>query len=287
MAVTLNNLDVTSSGALRLTATGANAANIRTNGVDRITVNESGDVGLGVSPFAHLSMYRASGTGLAITNSTMGIGVGQGFQMSVGAGADAYLWNAANGPVLFGTNNTERMRIDAAGNLLMRTSVAPTNAFNSQSFVNLQCGIQLTHTSNGNTYRQMTWSGDPADAALYFPGGTSLGSVTNTAILSPAGAWTNASDGRQKTNITTIKYGLNTVLECLPRSYTRIDTKGEFIGFVAQELKQSIPEVVIGSDETSYGVDYGSLVAVAFKAIQELSAKVDTLQAELNTLKGN
>jgi len=35
------------------------------------------------------------------------------------------------------------------------------------------------------------------------------------------------------------------------------------------------------------GVDTSFLVATLTKAIQELSAKVDTLQAELNTLKGN
>lgn len=71
----------------------------------------------------------------------------------------------------------------------------------------------------------------------------------------------------------------------MPRSYTRIDTKGEFIGFVAQELKVSIPEVVIGSDKTSYGVDYGSLVAVAFKAIQEQQALIQSLTERLAVLE--
>jgi hypothetical protein len=72
-----------------------------------------------------------------------------------------------------------------------------------------------------------------------------------------------------------------------PRSYTRIDCAGNYIGFVAQELKEIIPEVVLGSEETQYGVDYGSLVAVAFKAIQELKSIIDQQDARIKTLEGN
>jgi len=100
-------------------------------------------------------------------------------------------------------------------------------------------------------------------------------SASNTATLSAAGAWTNASDARLKKNITDIKYGLNTVVATQPRSYERNDVEGQFIGFIAQELKEQIPEVVFGSEDEQYTVDYGSLVAVAFKAIQELKAEFD------------
>ena len=103
-------------------------------------------------------------------------------------------------------------------------------------------------------------------------------SGSNTATLSAAGAWTNASDARLKKNIDTIKYGLDSVIATQPRSYNRNDVDGDFIGFVAQELKKIIPEVVFGSDDEQYTVDYGSLVAVAFKAIQELNEKIETLK---------
>lgn len=105
-----------------------------------------------------------------------------------------------------------------------------------------------------------------------------------TASLSVTGVWTNASDARLKKNIRDIEYGLSTVIEAKPHSYERNDVDGKFIGFVAQELKQIIPEVVFGSDDDQYTVDYGSLVAVAFKAIQELSAKNSALEARLTAL---
>ena len=46
-------------------------------------------------------------------------------------------------------------------------------------------------------------------------------------------------------------------------------------------MEEIIPEVVSGDPEKQLTLDYGSLVAVAFKAIKELSAKNDALEARL------
>jgi len=117
------------------------------------------------------------------------------------------------------------------------------------------------------------------DATLYFHNNS------NYASLSSAGTWTNASDVRLKKNIVDIKYGLADVLKMQPRSYQMNDVAGDFIGFVAQELQTVIPEVVSGDPEKQLGVDYGSLVAVAFKAIQELKVIVDAQAVEIAALK--
>jgi hypothetical protein len=61
-----------------------------------------------------------------------------------------------------------------------------------------------------------------------------------------------------------------------------VDVEGTYIGFVAQELQSIIPEVVSGDPERQLGVDYGSLVAVAFKAIQEQQALITALTARLD-----
>jgi hypothetical protein len=179
-----------------------------------------------------------------------------------------------------GVTPTERMRINSDGTLLVLTTVAPATSWNTNSRVNIKAGVQLTHTGNANTWRQLSWSGDTADTTLFFPS-----QAGNVPSLSAAGAWTNASDGRLKTNVRTIEHGLASVIAAKPRSYTRTDCAGNYIGFVAQELKEIIPEVVLGSEETQYGVDYGSLVAVAFKAIQEQQTMIEELCAEIQLLK--
>jgi len=102
-------------------------------------------------------------------------------------------------------------------------------------------------------------------------------SSNNTATLSNAGAWTNASDISYKENIEDISYGLNTIKALQPRKYTVTCDGSTDIGFIAQEMEKVVPEVVIGK-EGEKGITYGNLTAVLVKGIQELEARVATLE---------
>ena len=60
-------------------------------------------------------------------------------------------------------------------------------------------------------------------------------------------------------------------------------------GFIAQDLKQvqedtgvTIPNLVFEGNPARLDAAYGTLVPVLVKAIQELSAKVDELESQLN-----
>ena len=53
---------------------------------------------------------------------------------------------------------------------------------------------------------------------------------------------------------------------------------GKSIGFIAQEMEAIIPEVISGDRYKS--LDYSKLVAVLVAAIQELTARVQTLEAK-------
>ena len=171
------------------------------------------------------------------------------------------------GPITFcnGSPIAERMRLDSSGNLLVGRT---TNAAGSKMAVS-SSGITIYDTG----YRQIYMNGQ---VLSFFNG-------SNEATLTQSGVWTNASDSRLKKNITNIKYGLNTVLITQPRSFERNDVEGNYIGFIAQELKEHIPEVVYGEKQLS--VDYGSLVAVAFKAIQEQQALIESLTTRLTALE--
>jgi hypothetical protein len=61
-------------------------------------------------------------------------------------------------------------------------------------------------------------------------------------------------------------------------------------GVIAHELQEIIPQAVVGEKDAinedgtikSQGVDYSKLVPILIKSIQELQAKIVTLESKLN-----
>jgi len=97
------------------------------------------------------------------------------------------------------------------------------------------------------------------------------------AKLTAAGVFTDASDIALKSDIETLPYGLETVLQLKPVSYDYKKTGQADIGFIAQEVEQIIPEVVFG-ENGSKSMSYGHLVAVLTKALQEMHARIEELE---------
>lgn len=105
---------------------------------------------------------------------------------------------------------------------------------------------------------------------------------------------TSLSDARDKTDIVGLNAGLDFVNALNPVRFTwnMRDPEGkhgiEDTGFIAQELKAAqeatgieIPGLVFEANPDSIEAGYGKLLPVLVKAIQELSAKVDALEAQL------
>ena len=100
----------------------------------------------------------------------------------------------------------------------------------------------------------------------------------NGATLTPAGVWTNASDSTKKFNIQNMNYGLTQIMKLRPVSYQMKGSGYHDIGFIAQELKLVLPELVYG-EEGSMTVAYSQITAVLTKAIQEQQKKIEEQQA--------
>jgi len=91
------------------------------------------------------------------------------------------------------------------------------------------------------------------------------------------------SDSRLKTNITPVKYGLSEIMKLKPVNYEMKEKSGvERIGFLAQEVKEVIPELVIGTEGNlekgeTLSITYGEFAPVLTKAIQEQQAQIESL----------
>ncbi|WP_124981843.1 tail fiber domain-containing protein [Nonlabens xiamenensis] len=94
-----------------------------------------------------------------------------------------------------------------------------------------------------------------------------------------------ASDRRLKEDIEEISYGLKEVLALKSYSYRlKQDKERELhLGFMAQELKDMIPEVVTVDDspEQLMGVSYSELIPVLVNAIREQQAIIDHQESQL------
>ena len=253
---------------------------------EKMVLNRDGELGIGTSaPETYLHIFKSdsgastdasavahlessSSTVLQIsagTSSDCHIAFGDSGNQNIGS--DAYLNNG--NAMAFRTDNAERVRIASNGGVLVGTT---TNiAANAKIYAQgTGVGVAIGYGTGNAEYRHAYMNS--GDGALYFWG------TSNYANLSTAGAWTNASDRRIKKNIVDIKYGLEDVLKMQPRSFQMKEVEGDYIGLIAQEVEEIIPEVVGGDPEKQLTLDYGSLVSVAFKAIQELEARIKVLE---------
>jgi hypothetical protein len=103
-------------------------------------------------------------------------------------------------------------------------------------------------------------------------------------------AFTNASDRRLKQEIKSTKYGLDEVLKLEPVDYVLKSNGLEQIGFIAQDVKPLIPEVVTGKEGDlekgeTLGITYTSLIPVLTKAIQEQQKIIQELLSRIEKLE--
>ena len=117
------------------------------------------------------------------------------------------------------------------------------------------------------------------DATTEFAVDVADGSANQNKIR--AAAFVTYSDERLKTDVSPIQGGLETVNNLKAVNFTWKKDGSKDFGFMAQELKQVVPQAVHGTEEGLYGVDYGRLSAILVSAIQEQSAQIASLKKQL------
>ena len=133
-------------------------------------------------------------------------------------------------------------------------------------------------------------------------GAGSPGADFSVNLLIDGSTYATNSDRRRKTDIVDCPYGLDVVNKLQPRKFHIVNSQlekqnnGLTLGFIAQEIKEHIPESVdyLGDEAntpnekgwaSAYAFGISEVIPVLTKSIQELSAQVKTLQAEVEALK--
>jgi len=238
-------------------------------------------VGIGTSsPSKSLDVNIASAT-LRIRDAS----AGNTFSVKTIAGPVSLAGSEANTAIGFMTNDTERMRIDSSGNLLMGT----TTHYNSSYRMSLAPatgtgGIIFKNYSGTNT-------GVPY-AFLNTSGGT-VGSIQTN---SSATSFNTSSDHRLKENVTNVTDGITRVKQLEPKRFNFIaDPDTTVDGFLAHEAQTVVPEAVTGThnevdddgNAVMQGIDQSKLVPLLTAALKESIAKIEALEARVTALEGN
>ena len=87
------------------------------------------------------------------------------------------------------------------------------------------------------------------------------------------------SDRRLKSDIVKLKDALNKIDKL--NGYTYVMNDKPSTGLIAQEVLEVLPEVVHGSEETTYSLAYGNMTGIIIEAIKELRDKVLELENKI------
>jgi len=122
-----------------------------------------------------------------------------------------------------------------------------------------------------------------SDGNLYLYSNNSNNAIAT--INASSGSYFALSDKRHKKNIQPLGIVLPNINKLTPSSYkfkNQAEDSERSIGIMAQELAKYFPEVVTYNAQADiYHVDYGSLAAVAIKAIQEQEHQILNQQEQL------
>ena len=261
------------SGSMRIFSYGADAStnggfvfnsqrSDGTNSFNPMTITSGGNVLIGKTTNA--------GGRLQVSNGTI--------TFNVDHNADgAYLTAATDNNVsyrrlsydatehLFFTSATERMRITSGGDLTLGNfSVVGARKIN------------LQNASNGYAFGINTG----CTQFEFINGGPTLIATINGAT----GVYTPLSDINKKKDFEASTIGLKEVLQLKPTLYrmkSEDEKSNKELGFIAQEVKEFIPQAYVESGEEDnkfIGLNFNAIVAALTKAIQELKAEIDELK---------
>ena len=269
-----------------------------TNSTERMRIDSSGYVGIGTSsPNTKLEVTGA----VRATNSGSSGYFYRGYRSGTtsawyvyDSGTEVQMTVEQANPLLFGTSNTERMRIDSSGFVGINATPVTSGAVSGRLFVSTSAnnGICSTATvaagyrfvsnalSEGGTFYHMN----------IVENGTQRGSITSNGS---ATAYNTTSDYRLKENVQPLTNALYKVIQLKPVTYKWKSNGEDGEGFIAHELQTIIPQAVTGEKDAVDAennpkyqmIDTSFLVATLTAAIQELNAKVEAQAAEIALLK--
>ena len=188
--------------------------------------------------------------------------------------------NSLNGvPWVIQQGGVERMRIDSSGNLMVGTTSSSPAGLS-------QAGKITTVAPSGNNGINVATIG--AGTFMGFAN-SQFGQTGSISTSGTTTAYNTSSDYRLKENVTDITSATDRLKQLNPVRFNFIgDADTTVDGFLAHEVQTVVPEAITGThnevdddgNPVYQGIDQSKLVPLLVATIQELEARIATLEAE-------
>jgi len=256
----------------------ADTISVETAGSERLRIDSSGNI--------------SGAGGNILTDSTIIIknatSDSNGLKISQEASDESRIFNHFNGPLTFGTSNTERMRLLSGGNLLIGRTTASSygNQLELKSMT-VETDGDTTGIRFNRTDSNAAWV-----AMRFYAQGSQSGYIQ---INTSSTTYSTSSDYRLKENAVSISDGIVRLKTLKPYKFNFIEDATKTVdGFFAHEVT-AVPEAVNGEKDAvdedgnpDYQViDHSKLVPLLTAALQEAIAKIETLESKVATLEGS
>jgi hypothetical protein len=188
-----------------------------------------------------------------------------------------------------GWGTTEAMRVDSNGNLLVgTTSTIAKVTIVSAGATSATKGIQLNNSSGTELLAIVSDGSFFTGTAASSPYNSTTGSAANAFITSGGQLQRSTSSLKYKTDVQDATHGLAKVMLLRPVTYKgKTDGDVVFGGLIAEEVHDAGLTEFVQYDEDGMpdALAYANMVSLAFKAIQEQQALIQSLTDRITALE--
>ena len=258
---------------LKIADTGASVS----SNADELVIENTGDAGLSILTANDAGGYVKFGDPqddnagqISYTHDDNNLNITSGGAINfVGGGSGSDLSVLSNGTVLIGSGPK------SSSELLNITSASDCAFFKTTSSGEEALTI-WRQAADGNFIKFLKTDGNICGSI----NNTSNGSVTTYAT---------SSDYRLKENEISISNGIDRIKQLNPYRFNFKDNpNNDLDGFFAHEVQDIVPEAVVGEKDGDemQGIDQSKLVPLITAALQEAITKIESLESEIDQLKG-